>query len=50
MACGSCSNENAFKVAFFKYMKDLRGEEMPAPGSLELETCMINKVELKLIR
>jgi len=43
MACGSCSNENAFKVAFFKYMKDLRGEEMPAPGSLELETCMINK-------
>lgn len=43
MACGSCSNENAYKVAFFKYMKNLRGEEMPAPGSLELETCMINK-------
>ena len=44
MACGSCSNENAFKTAFFSYMKRRRGEELPPAGSSEYITCMHNQV------
>jgi len=44
MACGTCANENAFKVAFFKYMKNLRGGvEMPTADSEESLTVMDNK-------
>ena len=41
----SGANENAFKVAFFKYMKNLRGGvEMPTADSEESLTVMDNKV------
>jgi len=44
MACGTCANENAFKVAFFNYMKKQRGGlEMPAAGGIEYETAMNNQ-------
>eukprot|EP00111_Clytia_hemisphaerica_P018244 TCONS_00053925-protein len=38
MMCGSCSNENAFKSAFIKYMNDERGYEMPSEE--DLLSCM----------
>ena len=42
MACGSCSNENAFKLMHFKYMNKLRGGR--DFNQEELDSCMINKV------
>ena len=40
--CGSCSNENAFKMMCFKYMEKERGGK---PFSKEEEeSCMINQV------
>ena len=41
MMCGSCSNENAFKMMCFKYMDDLRGGR--AFTKEEEESCMINQ-------
>ena len=42
MMCGSCSNENAFKMMCFKYMEKERGGK---PFSKEEEeSCMINQV------
>ncbi|XP_078690933.1 4-aminobutyrate aminotransferase, mitochondrial-like [Branchiostoma floridae x Branchiostoma belcheri] len=41
MACGSCSNENAYKAIFMWYMTKQRGGAPPSPE--ELETCMFNK-------
>ncbi|XP_067122369.1 4-aminobutyrate aminotransferase, mitochondrial [Centruroides vittatus] len=41
MACGSCSNENAFKAACFWYMKRERGGR--APGEEDLNSCLWNK-------
>jgi len=44
MACGTCSNENAFKAAFFKYMKKQRGGvEWPEPEAIEMTTCLHNE-------
>jgi len=40
MACGSCSNENAFKAIFFAYMKKLRGGRTWTKE--ELDSCMLN--------
>jgi 4-aminobutyrate aminotransferase/(S)-3-amino-2-methylpropionate transaminase len=40
MACGSCSNENAFKAIFFWYRNKERGGKSFSPE--ELETCMDN--------
>ncbi|XP_065564125.1 4-aminobutyrate aminotransferase, mitochondrial-like [Artemia franciscana] len=42
MACGSCSNENAFKSIFFWYRDKQRGENV-TPSTKELESCMINQ-------
>uniref|UniRef100_H2Y7H1 4-aminobutyrate aminotransferase, mitochondrial n=1 Tax=Ciona savignyi TaxID=51511 RepID=H2Y7H1_CIOSA len=44
MACGSCSNENAYKAIFMWYMKKKRGQEMPVLDDLAYETCMKNQV------
>lgn len=41
MACGSCSNENAFKAAFFWYNSKLRGGK--APTQEDLSNCVMNK-------
>lgn len=41
MACGSCSNENAFKLAFMHYMRRQRGSD--SFSAEELESCMHNK-------
>lgn len=41
MACGSCSNENAFKAACFWYMKKERGGQ--SPSEEELNSCLVNK-------
>ncbi|XP_025058899.1 4-aminobutyrate aminotransferase, mitochondrial isoform X2 [Alligator sinensis] len=41
MACGSCSNENAFKVTFMWYRNKERGRNSVTKE--ELETCMINQ-------
>lgn len=41
MACGSCSNENAFKAIFIWYRNKQRGGA--APTSAELESAMVNK-------
>jgi len=41
MMCGSCSNENAFKLMHFKYMNKIRGGRDFSPE--EIESCMINK-------
>ncbi|XP_054716143.1 4-aminobutyrate aminotransferase, mitochondrial-like [Uloborus diversus] len=40
MACGSCSNENAFKAACFWYKYKERGGK--APTDEDLNSCMIN--------
>jgi len=41
MMCGSCSNENAFKMMHFKYMDKLRDGK---PFSQEdMDTCMVNE-------
>ena len=45
MACGTCANENAFKAAFFRYMRVRRGGvEMPELGSEEMISVMNNQV------
>jgi 4-aminobutyrate aminotransferase/(S)-3-amino-2-methylpropionate transaminase len=41
MACGSCANENAFKVCFIHYQNKRRGEGSPFTPK-ELESCMVN--------
>ncbi|XP_006867312.1 PREDICTED: 4-aminobutyrate aminotransferase, mitochondrial [Chrysochloris asiatica] len=41
MACGSCSNENAFKTIFMWYRNKERGHA--SFSKEELETCMINQ-------
>ena len=41
MMCGSCSNENAFKLMHFKYMDKMRGGE--GFSQEEMESCMINQ-------
>uniref|UniRef100_A0A8I3ZZY2 4-aminobutyrate aminotransferase, mitochondrial n=1 Tax=Callithrix jacchus TaxID=9483 RepID=A0A8I3ZZY2_CALJA len=41
MACGSCSNENAFKTIFMWYRSKERGQT--GFSQEELETCMINQ-------
>ncbi|CAO2641881.1 4-aminobutyrate aminotransferase, mitochondrial [Lemmus lemmus] len=42
MACGSCSNENAFKAIFMWYRSKERGQR--GFSKEELETCMVNQV------
>ncbi|XP_014245494.1 4-aminobutyrate aminotransferase, mitochondrial [Cimex lectularius] len=41
MMCGSCSNENAFKVIFIWYMRKIRGFDKKI-SDLDMESCMIN--------
>uniref|UniRef100_A0A3Q1HWD2 4-aminobutyrate--2-oxoglutarate transaminase n=1 Tax=Anabas testudineus TaxID=64144 RepID=A0A3Q1HWD2_ANATE len=41
MACGSCSNENAFKSMFIWYRNKERGQT--APSDQDLSTCMVNQ-------
>uniref|UniRef100_A0A671V2S1 4-aminobutyrate aminotransferase n=1 Tax=Sparus aurata TaxID=8175 RepID=A0A671V2S1_SPAAU len=41
MACGSCSNENAYKAMFIWYRNKERGHNMPSDE--DVSTCMINK-------
>jgi len=41
MACGSCSNENAFKAIFFRYRKQERGGSGFSKD--DLESCMVNQ-------
>ncbi|XP_028670186.1 4-aminobutyrate aminotransferase, mitochondrial isoform X2 [Erpetoichthys calabaricus] len=41
MACGSCSNENAYKSIFIWYRNKERGNSKPSKK--ELDTCMINQ-------
>ncbi|XP_053328247.1 4-aminobutyrate aminotransferase, mitochondrial isoform X1 [Spea bombifrons] len=41
MSCGSCSNENAFKLIFMWYRKKERGHSSVTKE--ELDSCMINK-------
>ncbi|XP_056144398.1 4-aminobutyrate aminotransferase, mitochondrial [Lampris incognitus] len=42
MACGSCSNENAYKAMFIWYRNKERGYKTPSDE--DLNTCMINQV------
>ncbi|KAL2100627.1 hypothetical protein ACEWY4_002388 [Coilia grayii] len=41
MACGSCSNENAYKAMFIWYRNKVRGHN--SPSDEEVTTCMINQ-------
>ncbi|KAL1132085.1 hypothetical protein AAG570_010043, partial [Ranatra chinensis] len=41
MMCGSCSNENAYKVMFMTYMRKQRGQRLQFNHE-ETESCMIN--------
>ncbi|CAL8317397.1 unnamed protein product [Arctogadus glacialis] len=41
MACGSCSNENAFKAMFIWYRNKERGTSIPSDA--DLSSCMINQ-------
>jgi 4-aminobutyrate aminotransferase/(S)-3-amino-2-methylpropionate transaminase len=41
MACGSCSNENAFKMVFMAYMRRKRGGKPPTDE--EIQTAVLNK-------
>lgn len=41
MACGSCSNENAFKAVCFWYKYKERGGK--PPSDTELQSCMVNQ-------
>eukprot|EP00069_Balaena_mysticetus_P020635 bmy_02822T0 len=47
MACGSCSNENAFKTIFMWYRSKERGQS--GFSKEELETCMINQPPRALV-
>lgn len=40
MMCGSCSNENAFKLMYFKYMDKVRGGSPPSDEAMK--SCMDN--------
>ena len=40
MMCGACSNENAFKLMFYKYMDEKRGGREFTKE--EMESCMLN--------
>lgn len=42
MMCGSCSNENAFKLMYFKFMDEVRGGRDTFTQE-ELDSCMINQ-------
>ncbi len=42
MMCGSCSNENAFKMMYFKVMDKRRGGKDFTQE--DLDSCMINQV------
>lgn len=42
MACGSCANENAFKVAFIHYQDRMRGTRTVF-NEEELQSCMLNQ-------
>lgn len=42
MMCGSCSNENAYKLLFMTYMKHERGEDVDFTD-IENKSCMINQ-------
>uniref|UniRef100_A0A4W5K6Q9 4-aminobutyrate--2-oxoglutarate transaminase n=1 Tax=Hucho hucho TaxID=62062 RepID=A0A4W5K6Q9_9TELE len=42
MACGSCSNENAYKAIFIWYRNKMRGTSEPTPE--EVRTSVINQV------
>uniref|UniRef100_H2TN05 4-aminobutyrate aminotransferase n=1 Tax=Takifugu rubripes TaxID=31033 RepID=H2TN05_TAKRU len=41
MACGSCSNENAYKAMFIWYRNKERGKN--TPSNEDISTCMINQ-------
>jgi len=41
MMCGSCANENSFKMMYFKYMDDLRGGRDFTQE--EMDSCMVNQ-------
>ena len=41
MMCGSCSNENSFKMMYFKYMEKMRGGR--DFNEEELTSCMVNQ-------
>lgn len=41
MMCGSCSNENAYKMMFMNYMKNQRGGEEFSQE--DMDSCMMNK-------
>uniref|UniRef100_A0A4W5R232 Uncharacterized protein n=1 Tax=Hucho hucho TaxID=62062 RepID=A0A4W5R232_9TELE len=42
MACGSCSNENAYKAMFIWYRNKERGHNIPSDE--DVSSCMINQV------
>ena len=42
MACGSCANENAFKLMHFAYLDRLRGGRDFTEE--EMSSCMVNPV------
>ncbi len=46
MMCGSCSNENAFKLMYFKAMDKARGGR--DFNQEEMESCMINQVWIQI--
>ncbi|KAK7879685.1 hypothetical protein WMY93_033604 [Mugilogobius chulae] len=43
MACGSCSNENAYKAMFIWYRNKERGGPNPSPTEEEMSSCMVNQ-------
>ncbi len=47
MMCGSCSNENAFKLMYFKAMDKARGGRDFTQE--EMESCMINQVWIQIM-
>ena len=40
--CGSCSNENAFKLMYYRYMDQVRGGR--AHNEEEMTSCMVNQL------
>ena len=48
MSCGSCSNENAFKVVFMRHMRKQRGVELPLSDDVAYSSVMNNKVKEEL--
>lgn len=43
MMCGSCSNENAVKIAFMHYQQRVRGNSHTIDMSLLEQSCMMNQ-------